>query len=118
MSHSRRGFLSAGLTLVAVSAFGAARQMQQQNGPQPQGPLFPQDSIAPLPPARKPDPRVFLKENQKEIKKDVKRLSEAVAALQKSLDENDTEEVLSLDVLHKTEEIEKLAKHIRSLVKG
>jgi hypothetical protein len=38
--------------------------------------------------------------------------------LQKSLDDSDTKEVLSLDVVHKTDEIERLAKQIRSLVKG
>jgi hypothetical protein len=120
MSHSRRGFLGAAVTFVAASAFGAQIQVgqgQQQNGPQPQVPRFP-DGSARFPPSRKPDPRAILKENQQEIKKDVARLTEAVAELQKSLDESDTKEVLSLDVVHKTDEIEKLAKQIRSLVRG
>jgi hypothetical protein len=116
MSHSRRGFLGAAATLVAASAFGAAPQIQQQSGAPPQ-PRYPDGSTR-IPPSRKPDPRAILKQNQEEIKKDVARLTETVAELQKALDDADTKEVLSLDVVHKTDEIEKLAKQIRSLVRG
>jgi hypothetical protein len=117
MSHSRRGFLGAAVGLVAASTFGAQMQTQQ-DGQLPREPRFPGDSQPHFPPTRKPDPRAILKENEQEIKKDVARLTEAVAELQKSLDEADTKEVLSLDVVHKTDEIEKLAKQIRSLVRG
>ena len=116
MSHSRRGFLGAAVTFVAASAFGAGGQVGQQN-PQPAVPSFPDDSVARIPP-RKPDPRAILKQNEQDIKKDVARLTEVVAELQKALDESDTKQVLSLDVVHKTDEIEKLAKQIRSLVRG
>lgn len=114
MSHSRRDFLGAAVTLVASSALGAPRE--QQGGPPPQGNAYPQDTVTPRRPGHRPDPRAVLKANEDEIKKDVARLADIVAELQKSLDENDTKEVLSLDVVHKTEEIEKLAKQIRSLV--
>ena len=36
-----------------------------------------------FPPPHKPDPRAILKQNQEEIKKDVARLTEIVAELQK-----------------------------------
>ena len=114
MSHSRRDFLGAAVTLVASSAFGVPPE--PQDGRPPQGSPYPQDTATPRRPGHKPDPRAVLKANQEEIKKDVARLADIVAELQKSLDENDTKEVLSLDVVHKTEEIEKLAKQIRSLV--
>jgi hypothetical protein len=118
MSHSRRGFLGAAVTFVAASAFGAQGQAGQQPGPQPAvPPLFPEDPVTRFPP-RKPNPRAILKQNEQDIKKDVARLSEVVAELQKALDESDTKEVLSLDVVHKTDEVEKLAKQIRSLVRG
>lgn len=116
MSHSRRGFLGAAVTFIAASAFGAAGQVGQQS-PQPPVPNFPDGSGTRIPP-RKPDPRAILKQNEQDIKKDVARLTEVVGELQKSLDDSDTKEVLSLDVVHKTDEIEKLAKQIRSLVKG
>jgi hypothetical protein len=119
MSHSRRGFLGAAATFVAASALGAEGQVGQPSpqGPQPQGPHYPDDAETRIP-SRKPDPRAILKQNERDIKKDVARLTEVVAELQKSLDDSDTKEVLSLDVVHKTDEIEKLAKQIRSLVKG
>ncbi len=118
MSHSRRGFLGTAFTFVAASAFGAGGQVEQQNPPpQPEVPGLPQDAVTRIPP-RRPDPRLILKQNQQDIKKDVTRLTEVVAELQKSLDDSDTKEVLSLDVIHKTDEIEKLAKQIRSLVRG
>jgi hypothetical protein len=118
MSHSRRGFLGAAVTFIAASAFGAQGQTAQQPVPQPQvPPLFPDDTLTRFPP-RKPNPRAILKQNEQDIKKDVARLTEVVADLQKALDESDTKEVLSLDVVHKTDEIEKLAKQIRSLVRG
>jgi hypothetical protein len=120
MFHSRRGFLGAGVTFVAASAFGAAAQLnQQQTVPTLPVPRTPDDSTARFPPPpRKPDPRAILKQNEQEIKKDTARLTEVVAELQKALDDSDTKEVLSLDVVHKTDEIEKLAKQIRSLVRG
>ena len=119
MSHSRRGFLGAAVTLAAASAFGAGGQIgpQRPQNPPPPMPKLPDDSETRFPPIRKPDPRAILKQNEQDIKKDVARLTEVVAELQKSLDESDTKEVLSLDVVRKTDEIEKLAKQIRSLVK-
>jgi hypothetical protein len=119
MSHSRRGFLGAAVTFVAASAFSAAGQVPQNGGPQPPTPKFPADTEPRFPPPpHKPDPRVILKQNEQEIKKDVARLTEVVEELQEALDDSDTKEVLSLDVVHKTDEIEKLAKQIRSLVKA
>jgi len=118
MSHSRRGFLGAAVTLVAASAFGAGKQIGQQQNPQPPVPAYPDDSLKRIPFPRKPDPRLILKQNEQDIKKDVARLTDVVAELQKALDDSDTKQVLSLDVVHKTDEIEKLAKQIRSLVRG
>ena len=60
----------------------------------------------------------MLEANQKGIKKDLARLSEIVAQLEKHFEDNSTKDVLSIDVIRKTEEIEKLAKHIRSLARG
>lgn len=119
MSQSRRGFLGAAITLAAASAFGQAPQVDQPSPiPTRPEPRFPDDTTDRTIPHRKPDPRVILKQNQEEIKKDVERLTETVAELQKALDDADTKEVLSLDVMHKADEIEKLAKQIHSLVRG
>jgi hypothetical protein len=109
MRESRRVFL--GLAFGAVAAAGAPDAFAQQDPPAATPP------IRPLPPLHTRD-REYLKENQARIKKDVTRLSQLVDELQQGLDDSDTREVLSLDVLHKAEEIEKLAKQIRDLVRA
>ncbi len=60
----------------------------------------------------------MLKANRAAISKDVTRMSELIDALQKQLKENDTTDILSLDVIRKSEEIEKLARQVRDLVRG
>ena len=45
-------------------------------------------------------------------------MTELVQQLHDGLDASDTKEVLSLDVLKKCDEIEKLAKQVRDLVRG
>jgi cell division protein ZapA (FtsZ GTPase activity inhibitor) len=59
-----------------------------------------------------------MKMNQAEIEKDMVRLKAAVAELEKEFNSNDTTNVLSMAAVHKAEEIEKLARHIRDLVHG
>jgi hypothetical protein len=117
MYRSRRGFLVAAVSGLAATALG---QQQQQQPPPPFRPptrgSFPNDPVA-LPDAPKPDSRT-LKANQQAIKKDVARMTELVQQLQDGLDASDTKAVLSLDVLKKCEEIEKLAKQVRDLVRG
>ena len=117
MVRSRRGFLVVAMTGLATTAFG---QQQQQQLPPPFRPptrgSFPNDP-ATLPEVPKADSRT-LKANQQAIKKDVARMTELLQQLQDGLDASDTKEVLSLDVLKKCEEIEKLAKQVRELVRG
>jgi hypothetical protein len=113
MDASRRVFLNAAVTLVAATAAGAA---QERHPPSP----FPIPSQGPpsQPPAvPKPD-RSVLKMNRETITKDVARMAELIEQLQKALEANSTTEVLSLDVLRKSEEIEKLAKQVKDLVRG
>ncbi len=81
-------------------------------------------SQAPFPRPREPeslpkaDDRAVLKLNQKDLKRDVQRLVELAQALQKEVEKTDAAEVLSLSLVRKAEEIEKLAKHIKSLARG
>jgi len=55
---------------------------------------------------------------RKEIKKNVERLYDLVSELKAEVEKTDSVQVLSLAMLKKTEEIEKLAKDIRSRAKG
>jgi hypothetical protein len=123
MSHSRRGLLRAAATFAAASALPAGAQYVRHDGVPPtpsDSSNFPDGTLTQLPSGQKPnsDPRAILKQNEQDIKKDIAHLTEAVAELQKSLDGIDTKEVLLLDAVHKTDEIEKLAKKIRSLLKN
>jgi hypothetical protein len=134
MVSSRRSFLGFTTVWTAAVAVGAAAQGRldgagrgaaqgRQNG----------DASSANPPSNDPsndpfddpgaedpkfNPRQLLEANQKGIKKDVERLSEVVQQLQKQLEDKDTKDVLSLDVIRQTDEIERLAKHIRALVRG
>lgn len=45
-------------------------------------------------------------------------MSELIDDLQKQLKEHDTADILSIDVIRKSEEIEKLARQVRDLVRG
>lgn len=114
MCPSRRAFLTVSVSLAA----SAAAPWAAQQGPSKQ-PQFPPTPEAPAEPPRNPKrDRQVLKANHDAITKDVKRMSELVDDLQKQLTEHDTTDILSLDVIRKSEEIEKLARHVRDLVRG
>jgi hypothetical protein len=114
MGSSRRVFIGAWLSFAASAGTVWA---SQRGSPPPQFP-------PPFPPARPETPRnqkrdrLLLKANRDAIAKDVNRMSELVDALQKQLTENDAADILSVDVIRKSEEIEKLAKQVRDLVRG
>ena len=122
MYNSRRTFLSVAVGVAAAAATGAAQSQMPNSGRMP--PYEPNPAsrrpfgAEPPEPAPKANPKEILRANQEDIKKDVARLTQLVSELQKGLDASDTKDVLSLDVIHKTEEIEKLAKQIRGLIRS
>src|ERR1700688_803349 len=62
--------------------------------------------------------KVALQENDKSIKKSVERLFQLASELKAEVDKTDSAQVLSLAMVKKAEEIEKLAKDIKSRAKG
>ena len=70
------------------------------------------------PNAPKLDPKAILEANEKDIKKNVERLYKLAGELKAEVEKTDSVHVLSLGMLKKAEEIEKLAKEIRSRAKG
>ena len=56
----------------------------------------------------------ILKSDRDKSVQDVKQLIELAQAVQKDLEQKDSQQVLNLADIHRTEEIEKLAKRIRS----
>ncbi len=57
------------------------------------------------------------KERQEAIKKDTARLLQLATELKQSVDKSN-ENVMSLDVIRKADEIEKLAKQVKEKMKG
>ena len=91
--------------------------------PQGQTPKLPQDQKAapdsppenPLAPSAE---KRALEENEKDIKKKVEKLYELATELKAEVDKTDSSKVLSLNLVRKAEEIEKLARDIKNRSKG
>ena len=66
----------------------------------------------------KPPVKNVLQANDKDIKKSVEKLFQLASELKAEVDKTDSAQVLSLAMLRKAEEIEKLAKEIKSRAKG
>ena len=60
----------------------------------------------------------MLEENQKEIKKKVEKLYDLASELKEEVEKTDSSKVLSLNLVRKAEEIEKLARDIKNRSKG
>lgn len=127
--EKRRDFLTG---LVVTGAIGGVWLSIVQGAQLPQPPQAPQ---APQPPRSSQDkngqpdaspdnpnlPSVekrMLEENERDIKKKVEKLYELATQLKAEVDKTDSSKVLSVAMLKKTEEIEKLARDIRNRSKG
>lgn len=64
------------------------------------------------------DSKVILEANQKDIKKNIERLFQLASELKAEVEKTDSVQVLSVAMIKKAEEIEKLAKGIRSRAIG
>jgi hypothetical protein len=119
MHSSRRTFLSLGIPLSLVAIAAAAQRHAHlptpQRGANRQSPAdLNLGNSGSLP---QPDPRI-LKENQEELKKQVQQLYTLAGELKMETERTDSASVLSLPVLKKAEQIQKIAKHIQSLARG
>jgi hypothetical protein len=83
-----------------------------QQGPPGSGP----DTAATTP--TELDPKIMLKEHQKQIRTDVERLYDLAGELKDQVEKTETEHVLSLPMIQKAEQIEKLAKQVKTLARG
>ena len=113
---NRRTFLGGLLTAgIAVHFSGESAQGQNPKPPQDQKPVpeaAPENPLAPSAEKR------MLEENQKDIKKKVDKLYDLVSELKAEVDKTDSSKVLSLNLVRKAEEIEKLARDIKNRSKG
>jgi len=119
MLDSRRDFFLA-LAGAAGSAaiFSKFAFAQQPPVGQPPPRSQPQPGPPAIPEAPKLDSKKVLEADQKDVKKNVARLFELASQLKDEVEKTDGTAVLSLGMLKKTEEIEKLARQIRNRAKG
>ncbi len=114
MRDSRRRFLSL-LCGVGASLWLLVRTVAAQHtgSQQPIGEQKDDESNVP-----KPATKTILRANDKDIKKNVEKLYELASELKTEVEKTNSVNVLSLAMVRKAEEIEKLAKEIKSLAKG
>ena len=65
-----------------------------------------------------PPTKAILEANDKDIKKSVERLYQLAGELKTEVEKTDSVQILSLAMVKKAEEIEKLAREIKSRAKG
>jgi hypothetical protein len=118
MEWKRRTFLAAAIPAAVAASFGfrakdaTAQQRQQQSPP------WPQPLQNPFPDTPKPDPKQILKQNKEQIEQDIQKLYTLAGELKEQGGKTDSTAVLSLPLVQKAEEIEKLAKQIKNLARG
>lgn len=115
----RRGWLGliAGCAAsFATRAWGAQAPAAVQNPPRPKGTeaTTPEDEDPKLTPPTK----ATLAANDKDIKKSVEKLYQLASELKEEVEKTDSTQVLSLAMVKKAAEIEKLAREIKSRATG
>jgi len=119
MDSLRRRMILAGSAGVAAIFLHAANAAPQEPGLPPPRRRNNGDPEDPNPPgAPGAAKKAILEEHQKNIKKDIEKLFGLAQDLKTEVDKTDATAVLSLSMLKKTEEIEKLARQIREHAKG
>ena len=117
MISGRRKFLVA-LSLLTAPAMWTVRSLHAQSpetGPLSDPGSKPGDEKLPPPLG---SPKAALQENEKTLKKKVERLFQLATELKDEADKTDSINVLSMAMLKKADEIENLAKDIKTRAKG
>jgi hypothetical protein len=117
---TRRTFLLTSLVLLGaysgLSSYSTHGQVPVIKPPQnPSAPGQSPDSD--LPPMTSPDKKI-LESNEKDMKKKVEQLYQLARELKEEVEKTDSTKVLSLNLVKKAEEIEKLAHDIKNRSKG
>jgi hypothetical protein len=110
------GVLAGKPLLAAWQAPGVRPDPQPRPSPNAPNPNFPPGFDGPR--ATGPDKKAIDRENQKEIRADVTKLYEMVTDLKEQIDKTDAAATLSVSVVKKAQQIEKLAKQIKDRAKG
>jgi hypothetical protein len=103
-----------GAALARQFAFAQATRMPQSSTPGE--PPTPTQSPS-LAPSLDTDPKTTLKRNQAQIRDDVEKLYALALELRAQVETTETTQVLSLPMIQKAEQIEKLSKQIKTLAR-
>ena len=109
---------AAGLLAIEPAVFGT---LLAQSGGSPNFKPYPngRDPNAPsLEDSTRLDPHAIQRANQIELRKDIAKLYEMASELKEQCDKTDPSTTLSLSLVKKAAQIEKLAKQIKGLAKG
>ena len=121
MSNTRRRFLTllaasgAVLTLRTEPLDGQAKPA---TGSRPTTPDPTPESDAPVVSPEKSPTKLLLEANEKDIKKNIEKLYQLASDLKAEVEKTDSSQVLSLAMVKKAEEIERLARDIKTRAKG
>jgi hypothetical protein len=121
MQPSRRRLLWISSVAAASWFFTSASGSAQDAGSNGRGRRRPDGSEDPTDSPNSPSlnaTKTMLEDRQKNIKKDVEKLYNLASQLKAEVEKTDSTTVLSLAMLKKAEEIEKLAKQIKDHAKG
>jgi hypothetical protein len=103
--------LLAGLQAPAPGSGGSPKAKVYPNGRDP-------NQVQGLEAPSSPNPKAIARANQMELRTDVSKLYDMVAELKDQLDKTDPTSTLSLSIVKRAHQIEKLAKQIKNLVEG
>jgi hypothetical protein len=119
MLDTRRSFLTmlAGAGTAVVMRAQAERGQAKPTGrPSPPDPSPDADASGSSP--EKSATKIALEANEKDIKKNIEKLFQLATDLKAEVEKTDSSQVLSLAMVKKAEEIEKLAREIKTRAKG
>jgi hypothetical protein len=122
MDCNKRGFLVAlfsGLVAAPLALFVSRGLAQQPGGMKQQSPFPPRPGdVDGADDAPKVDPKQIQERNQREIRKDVEKLFALAEELKTEVEKTDSTSVLSLQLVQKAREVEKMAHQIANLAVG
>jgi hypothetical protein len=118
MTDTRRSFLTAlgGTTLLLMPAALLSGQAKPKGRPTGADPNQEPESTDAAP-AKSPA-KALLEANEKDIKKNIEKLYQLASDLKAEVEKTDSSQFLSLAMVKKAEEIEKLARDIKTRAKG
>lgn len=110
------GVIASQPLFAALQAPGVRPVPQPKASPNAPNPNYPPGFEGPQ--ATGPDKKAMEREKQQEIKADVTQLYIMVSELKEQVDKTDATSTLSVSVVKKAQQIEKLAKQIKDMAKG